>query len=240
MRLGGSTVMLAILLGVVPGLAQDSPGIIPKSTQPAEKATPAHRHLKPKIAAPKISAPQTVVAKTAALKTEPTGSESLVEMLAGLSASERLKIQSALLWSGDYTGSIGGEDPFISAVKNFQKRAKTKVTGILTPTERATLLAATKSHEDEYGWAIVADPSTGVRLGLPAKLVTQVREAARGTRYSSAHGDVQIETFRIKTTELKLAALFDQEKREPSTRKVESSLMRDVSFFISGTTSNST
>src|SRR5690349_12030949 len=161
MRLGGSTVMLAILLGVVPGLAQDSPGIIPKSTQPAEKARPAHRHLKPKIAAPKIAAPQTVVAKTAALKTEPAGNASLAEMSAGLSASERLKIQSALLWSGDYTGSIGGEDPFISAVKNFQKRAKTKVTGILTPTERANLLAATKSHEDEYGWTIVADPLTG-------------------------------------------------------------------------------
>ena len=138
-----------------------------------------------------------------------------------LSDSERLKIQSALLWSGDYTGSIGGEDPFLSAVRNFQKRAKAKITGILTSAERANLLAAAKNHEDEFGWTIVTDPSTGVRLGLPAKLVTQVREATRGTRYSSPHGDVQVETFRIKTTELKLAALFDQQKKEPATRKVE-------------------
>jgi len=64
--------------------------------------------------------------------------------------------------------------------------------------------------------------------------VTQVREATRGTRYSSPHGDVQVETFRIKTTELKLAALFDQQKKEPATRKVESSALRDDSFFISG------
>jgi Trypsin-like peptidase domain len=234
MRLGGSTVMLAILLGVVPALAQDSPGIMPTPANPTEKARLAHRHLKPKIAAPKISTPVTVVAKAAALKIDPVGTESVAEISAGLSDSERLKIQSALLWSGDYTGSIGGEDPFLSAVKNFQKRAKTKVTGILTPTERTNLLAAAKTHEDEFGWTIVTDPSTGVRLGLPAKFVTQVREAARGTRYSSAHGDVQIETFRIKTTELKLAALFDQEKKEPSTRKVESSALRDDSFFISG------
>ena len=234
MRLGGSTVMLALLLGVVPALAQESPGLIPTPTQPTEKAKPAHRRAAPKIAAPRIAAPVTVVAKTAALKADSVGTESAVETSAGLSDSERLKIQSALLWSGDYTGSIGGEDPFLSAVRNFQKRAKAKITGILTSAERANLLAAAKNHEDEFGWTIVTDPSTGVRLGLPAKLVTQVREATRGTRYSSPHGDVQVETFRIKTTELKLAALFDQQKKEPATRKVESSALRDDSFFISG------
>jgi hypothetical protein len=234
MRLGGSAVMLALLLGVVPALAQESPGLIPAPAQPTEKAKPAHRRAAPKIAAPKIAARATVVANTAALKADSVGTESAVETFAGLTDSERLKIQSALLWSGDYTGSIGGEDPFLSAVRNFQKRAKAKITGILTSAERANLLAAAKTHEDEFGWTIVTDPSTGVRLGLPAKLVTQVREATRGTRYSSPHGDVQVETFRIKTTELKLAALFDQQKREPATRKVESSALRDDSFFISG------
>ena len=241
--------MLAILLGVVPALAQDSPGVIPAPKQSTETAKAVRKHSKPKIAAPKIAAPRaaarrattpkiaapvTVVAKTAAIQVDTATTESTTDASTGLSDSERLKIQSALLWSGDYTGSIGGEDPFLSAVKNFQKRAKTKVTGILTPTERTNLLTAAKSHEDEYGWTIVTDPSTGVRLGLPAKLVTQVREAARGTRYSSAHGEVQIETFRIKTAELKPAALFDQEKKEPSTRKVESSVLRDDSFFITG------
>ncbi|MGA8885177.1 MAG: serine protease [Pseudolabrys sp.] len=234
MRLGGSTVMLALLLGVVPALAQESPGLTPAPAQPTEKAKAAHRRAAPKIAAPRIAAPVTVVAKTADLKADSVGTESAVETSARLSDSERLKIQSALLWSGDYTGSIGGEDPFLSAVRNFQKRAKAKITGILTSAERANLLAAAKTHEDEFGWTIVTDPSTGVRLGLPAKLVTQVREATRGTRYSSPHGDVQVETFRIKTTELKLAALFDQQKREPATRKVESSALRDDSFFISG------
>jgi Trypsin-like peptidase domain len=234
MRLGGSTVMLAILLGVSSAPAQDSPGIMPATAQPTEKARPAHRHLKPKVAAPRIATPVTVVPKTAALKIDSVAPEPAAEISPGLSDGERLKIQSALLWSGDYTGSIGGEDPFLSAVKNFQKRVKARITGILTSTERTNLLAAAKSHEDEFGWTIVTDPSTGVRLGLPAKLVTQVREAARGTRYSSPHGDVQVETFRIKTTELKLAALFDQQKKEPSTRKVESSALRDDGFFISG------
>src|SRR5262249_46627706 len=89
-------------------------------------------------------------------------------------------------------------------------------------------------HEDEYGWTIVIDPATGVRMGLPMKLVSQVRDAARGTRWSSAHGEVQIETFRVKDPNIKLAALFEQQKKEPSTRKVESSSIRDDGFLITG------
>ena len=33
---------------------------------------------------------------------------------------------------------------------------------------------------------------------------------------------------------LKLAALFEQEKKEPATRKIETSVLRDDNFFISG------
>ena len=231
MRLGGPTVILALLLGAGPALAQDSPGIIPKSAQPPERAKPTHVR---KHAAPKIAAPATVAAKTAALKIEAVETEPAAEMSAALSDNERLKIQSALLWAGDYTGSVGGEEPFLSAIKNFQKRARSKITGVLSPTERANLLTAAKNHEDEFGWTIVTDPSTGVRLGVPLKLVSQVRDAARGTRWSAAHGEVQVETFRIKDTELKLAAFFEQQKREPSTRKIESSVLRDDNFLISG------
>ena len=111
MRLGGLTVILALLLGAVPALAQDSPGIMPKPAQPPERAKATHVR---KHVAPKIAAPATVSAKTAALKTEATETEPSAEMSAALSDSERLKIQAALLWSGDYTGSIGGEDAFLS------------------------------------------------------------------------------------------------------------------------------
>ena len=231
MRLGGLTVILALLLGAIPALAQDSPGIMPKPAQPPERAKATHVR---KHVAPKIAAPATVSAKTAALKTEATETKPAAEMSAALSDSERLKIQAALLWSGDYTGSIGGEDAFLSAIKNFQKRARSKITGVLSPNERANLLTAAKNHEDEFGWTVVTDPSTGVRLGLPLKLVPQVRDAAHGTRWSAAHDEVQVETFRIKDAERKLAAFFEQQKKEPSSRKIETSVLHDDNFFISG------
>jgi hypothetical protein len=86
----------------------------------------------------------------------------------------------------------------------------------------------------EVGWTIVTDPATGIRIGLPTKMVPNARDAERGTRWSSAHGDVQVETFRIVDQELKLAALFEQLKKEPSSRRVEYSVMHDDNFFISG------
>jgi len=235
MRGAGSAAMLAFLLGATPALVQESPpGIIPKPQQPAATAKPANdgaKKLAHRLAAatPKIAAVATVGAKTA----EPAKADS-TSASSEISPEDRLKIQAALLWSGDYTGSIGGEDPLFSAIKNYQKRARSKITGVLTPNERANLLTAARTHEDEFGWTIAMDPATGVRIGLPLKLVPQAREATRGTRWSSVHGEVQVETFRIKDSNLKLAALFEQQKKEPATRKIESSTLRDDGFYISG------
>jgi hypothetical protein len=230
MRMFSPTTAFVFLLGVAVAAAQESPGIQP--TQPDAKARPPHAAKAAKPVAPKISAPATVAAKTATVTAETSKLESSIDP--DLSASERLKIQSALLWSGDYTGSINGDDPLISAIKNYQKRARSKITGVLSPTERTNLLAATQLHEDEFGWTVVVDPATGVRIGLPMKLVPQARDTQRGTRWSAKHGEVQVETFRIKNPEIKLATLFEQQKKEPSTRKIEQSALRDDSFIISG------
>lgn len=232
MQVLGPTVAFGLLLGVAVVMAQESPGIQPAPAQADVKPKAAYAVKSTKTAPPKISAPATVAAKSAAFTSEPVNPESSADP--ALSAGERLKIQSALLWSGDYTASIGGEDPLVSAIKNYQKRAKSRITGILSPTERTNLLAAAQSHEDEFGWTVVVDPATGVRVGLPMKLVPQARDTPRGTRWSAKHGEVQVETFRIKSAELKLAALFEQQKKEPSTRKVEQSALRDDSFVITG------
>ena len=107
----------------------------------------------------------------------------------------------------------------MTAIKNFQKRSRAKITGVLTPAERAALVAAADTHEEEFGWSVVIDPATGIRIGLPTKLVPQARDAARGTRWSSKHGDVQVETFRIKDPNLKLSELFDRRRKNRRREK---------------------
>ena len=159
---------------------------------------------------PEANPAKTAAVTPAAPKPEAAKAGAVGDALAGIPPAERSKIQAALLWSGDYAGAAGGDDPMVTAIKNFQKRHKAKITGVLTPSERADLVAAAKAHEDEFGWSVVVDPATGIRIGLPTKLVPQARDAARGTRWSSAHGEVQVETFRIKQPELTLAALFEQ------------------------------
>jgi len=262
MRWGPFLAMLVLCLGAIPALAQDSLGIIPMAKQ--SDAKPAKKHVKPKAAtakpaeakpaeakavtpksaavkpatvtpaAAKTVAAKTVAAKSATPQTAAAKAEPAPDVFAGIPPDERLKIQAALLWSGDYTGAAGGDDPMLAAIRNYQKRSKAKITGALTPPERAALLAAAKVHEDEFGWSVVVDPATGIRIGLPTKMVPFALDAARGTRWSSAHGEVQVETFRIKDPELKLAALFEREKKEPATRKVETSVLHDDNFFISG------
>jgi Trypsin-like peptidase domain len=262
MRRGLVLVMLALLLGAGPALAQDSSGIAQWFNQ--SDATPAKKHIRRKAATPKPAesktaeakpaeaktaetkpaeakagtpkpaTAKTVTAKHAAVKTAAVKAEPQPDVFAGIPRGERLKIQAALLWSGDYTESADGDDPMLTAIKNYQKHNKAKVTGVLTPPERAALVAAAKLHEEEFGWSVVVDPATGIRIGLPTKLVPHARDAARGTRWSSAHGEVQVETFRIKDSGSKLAALFEREKKEPAARRVETSALHNDNFFISG------
>jgi hypothetical protein len=244
------------LLGAVPALAQESASPAPAAKKPAAKHVVAKVAAKPKaphspagklgmISSAKATAAAKAAAKnTAAKKPEPVKAAApksdaakpapLADVFAGIPAPERLAIQSALLWSGDYTGAVAGEDPMLTAIKNFQKRSKAKVTGVLTPEERTRLVAAARDHEQEFGWSVVVDPATGVRIGLPTKMVPQARDAARGTRWSSAHGEVQVETFRIKNFDGNLSALFEREKKEPGTRQIEYSVLRPDNFFISG------
>jgi hypothetical protein len=206
----------------------------PAAVKPVAKSPVASQVPVPAPAVAKPAATKSVVNEPAPAKSEEKKFEPAPEALADIPPAERLKIRSELLWSGDYPAAVAGDDPMQTAIKNFQKRSKNKVTGMLTPSERATLVAAAEAHEHDFGWSVVTDPATGIRVGLPTKLVPNARDAAHGTRWSAAHGEVQVETFRIKDPTLKLSGLFEREKKEPSTRKIESSVLHDDDFFISG------
>jgi hypothetical protein len=120
-------------------------------------------------------------------------------------------------------------------VKNFQKRNKGKDTGILTPEERQTLRAAVKEQQEHVGWRVVEDPAVaGARLGIPGKLAPQTAKGANGTRWASARGEVQIETFVIGPPNSDLAAQFERQKKNPANRRAEYSVLRADFFVVSG------
>ncbi|MGZ3286331.1 MAG: peptidoglycan-binding domain-containing protein, partial [Xanthobacteraceae bacterium] len=111
-----------------------------------------------------------------------------------------MAVQFDLAWSGDYNGLVNGEfnDKTAAAIKTFQRDRKFKETGLLNTQERALLAATAKAKQAQVGWSMVEDPVTGANLGLPTKQVPNKTQTKNGTRWSSAQGQVQVETFRIR------------------------------------------
>jgi peptidoglycan hydrolase-like protein with peptidoglycan-binding domain len=155
----------------------------------------------------------------------------------GMPLADRVALQFDLAWSGHYNGLINGEfsDRAIAAVRAFQKNYKFKETGVLAPPERAALATLSKSSQDQVGWRMVDDPVTGAQVGLPTKQVPNTSRTSRGTRWFSAQGQVQVETFRIREPGQTLATVLEQQKLEPANRKIEVNLRRDNFFILSGT-----
>jgi len=91
--------------------------------------------------------------------------------------------------------------------------------------------APTINFAPDIGWRLIEDPVTGARLGLPEKLVPLAGASRSGSRWTSAQGQIQIETFRL--TEAALPALFEQEKKT-SRRQIASSQLAPDGFAIRG------
>jgi peptidoglycan hydrolase-like protein with peptidoglycan-binding domain len=153
-----------------------------------------------------------------------------------MAQAERQAIQSDLAWVGHYNGAINGEvsDRMVAAIKAFQKDSGSKQTGVLNPQERGALAEGAKKRQDNVGWKIVFDAGTGVRLGVPTKLVPQQSSDANGVKWSSTTGTIQIQMARRKEAGPTTAKLAEQEKKEPAGRKIEYSVVKPDFFVLSG------
>jgi peptidoglycan hydrolase-like protein with peptidoglycan-binding domain len=155
---------------------------------------------------------------------------------AAIPLAERIAIQFDLAWTGDYNGLVNGEfnDKTTAAIKSFQRDRKFTETGTLNPQERALLAAAAKAKAAQVGWSMVDDPVTGALIGLPTRQVPNKSQGRSGTRWASAQGQVQIETFKIREPGTTLAAVYERHKKEPPTRRLEVNLLRPDFFILSG------
>jgi hypothetical protein len=97
--------------------------------------------------------------------------------------------------------------------------------------ETGSLPEAPSFSAETVGWELIEDAKTGVRLGVPERLVPRLGASRSGTRWSSAQGQIQIETFRLP--EAALPALFDEEKKS-AHRQIASSNLKPDGFFIVG------
>jgi len=189
-------------------------------------------------ASAQMTAPSTVGAKPKSVTTVPIrpALQTPADTANAMAQAERQAIQSDLAWVGQYNGAITGEvsERMVAAIKEYQKAKGGKATGVLNPQERGVLAETAKRKQESVGWKIVTEAGTGVRLGIPTKLVPQQSSDANGAKWNSPTGTVQIQLSRRKEANPTTAKLAEQEKKEPAGRKVDYTAVKPDFFVLSG------
>ena len=184
-----------------------------------------------------MTAPSTAGAKPkpVADRADPPGLQTPADTANAMAQAERLALQSDLAWVGQYNGAITGEvsERMVAAIKEFQKSRGGKQTGVLNPQERGVLADTAKRRQENVGWKIVTDPGTGVRLGIPTKLVPQQSSDANGAKWTSPTGTIQIQLARRKEANPTTAKLAEQEKKEAG-RTIDYTVVKPDFFVLSG------
>ncbi len=185
-----------------------------------------------------MTAPSTVGTKPKTVATVPIrpALQTPADTANAMAQAERLAIQSDLAWVGEYNGAITGDvsERMVAAIKEFQKARGGKATGVLNPQERIVLSETAKRKQENVGWKIVTDAGTGVRLGVPLKLVPQQSSDANGAKWSSSTGTIQIQLSRRKEANPTTAKLAEREKKEPAGRNIDYTVVKPEFFVLSG------
>jgi hypothetical protein len=114
-----------------------------------------------------------------------------------------------------YNGAITGDlsERMVNAIKEFQKTRGGASRPACSIRRSAASCGHAKKKQESVGWKIVTDPGTGVRLGIPTKLVPQQASDANGTKWTSPTGTIQIQLTRRKEAGPVTAKLAEREKK---------------------------
>jgi peptidoglycan hydrolase-like protein with peptidoglycan-binding domain len=153
-----------------------------------------------------------------------------------MAQAERLALQSDLAWVGEYNGAITGDvsERMVAAIKEYQKSQGSRPTGVLNPHQRGVLAETARRRQENVGWKIVTDPTSGARLGIPTRLAPQQTSDASSAKWSSPSGTIQILLTRRKEAAPTTAKLAEQEKKEPSGRTIDYTVVKPDFFVLSG------
>ncbi|WP_152013441.1 MULTISPECIES: trypsin-like peptidase domain-containing protein [unclassified Bosea (in: a-proteobacteria)] len=158
---------------------------------------------------------------------------------AALPEAERKAIQADLIWTGHLNSAATGNFGALTfrAVNSF-KAWRGEPNGQLTPAERQELARLAKTARDAAGFAVITDQPTGVRIGIPQKLLPK-REAtpAGGSRWQSGDGKITLDVSAGPATE-PLQAIFERAIAvNPNIqRKVTYKLLQPTFFVVAGET----
>jgi hypothetical protein len=154
----------------------------------------------------------------------------------GLSAGDRLRLETELVLIGLLTDLPDGDfaPATFDALTTLQRNAGGKATGVLSAAERRDLAMRAAAAEIRLGFATTTDQDALVELRLPATVLTDHRSTGTGTSYSSADGELSLETIRIALDDRGFPGLFDALSVSDEDRTVLDMDYRGTSFSVGG------
>jgi peptidoglycan hydrolase-like protein with peptidoglycan-binding domain len=156
-----------------------------------------------------------------------------------LDEATRLAIQEALIWTGDYAGVIDGTfgPRTFAAIVSHQIRERLPQNGILLAEDIDELLTIAEAEREAVGFALVDDPRTGVRIGIPLGLMARRADPSHGgARWQTPDERVTLDTRIFAPGDAELAGLFERLTGPSSGRQVNYKLLRDDFLVVSGET----
>lgn len=158
---------------------------------------------------------------------------------AALPEAERKAIQADLIWTGHLNSAATGNfGPLTFRAVNGFKAGRGQADGQLTAAERQELARLARTARDAAGFAVIIDQQTGVRIGIPQKLLPK-REATAtgGSRWQSADGRITLDVSAGPAAE-PLQAIFERAIAvNPNVqRKVTYKLLQPSFFVVAGET----
>jgi hypothetical protein len=151
----------------------------------------------------------------------------------------RREIQRDLVWAGGFNGAASGEFGALTfaAIRRFETATRGSVNGVLEAPERAALAKAANGARAEHGFKLEVDKASGMRIGVPGRLLTKRATNADGlSRWQDAQEKVTLDLQAPKPGDT-LEALFAKgTDAAVTTRKITYKLLRPEFFVISGET----
>ena len=171
-----------------------------------------------------------------------TASSAASAAFEALPEAERRAVQDALVWTGDYKGVVDGHfgTGTRDAIVAFAKRAHLPADGTLGDKARASLIATAAKAKEAVAFTLTSDPRSGVRIGVPLKLLPKTTDAKTGTRYAAADGAATLETVASTAGEADLSATFDRLTADAPGHHVTYKILRPDFLVVSGTTAGGT
>jgi hypothetical protein len=172
----------------------------------------------------------------AATAVDPIVFESARTAFEALPEEERHAFQEALVWASEFntvtSGSFGRRT--FDAIVLYQKRHGLPPNGILDPAAQTALVGEASKLRQSVDFSIQVDSRSGLRIGLPLKLITQKTSTTNGTKWQSATGSLSLETVVLDAHDRTLLALFNELAATKPPRKITYQFMRPDWFVLSG------